>query len=332
MMDIAKFDLRTPLSIFPAVSKEALGGPKMEELEAAFRPLSQGKEEFSIKHLIILKDEERKYWSFLDWWKMPELCERDISGVKLLFHLPRPKREELINGLFNLLKNIEIVSCILRFVDPISFGIYSAPVENLLNVKGITPTEKYLNYLDNLAVLRIEYQLKRNADVDMALWTLARILNSSSLKNSNTKYKDIYDLYYKKVNAVKKIAARNALEQIYGEKDYLNIAGLFIETDHALAAIIAGREIEIHLKKMCKAENIDLMKPDKNGRLRFKYVSEMAQDLLSVTGKEAKENICRWYNVRSDFVHNKLQHDKREVSDMISGFIELKKRFPSHKA
>ncbi|GAH54918.1 unnamed protein product, partial [marine sediment metagenome] len=237
MIEIEKFNLKAVFKYFPSISEVYLGKPKMKELEDIFKPLKDREEAFSLEHLKILIDEENRYWKFLDWWKMPGVKEKELEDLKYIFNKLKKNDELVIGKLYAVLKNIEIVSCILRFVDSNNYGILSSPVECLLYVKGIDPEEKYLLYLENLDELKKEYQFARIADVDMALWTLARILNSSSLKDV-PKYKKIYELYKNKPNAVKRIMARNALEHIWEEKSYLQISYLFLETDYVIAGLI----------------------------------------------------------------------------------------------
>jgi len=297
MMEIEKFDLKTALRYFPDVSSLYLGKPKMKELEDIFKPVKNGDEAFSIKHLKILIDKENRYWKFIDWWGIPEIKNKKMEDLKYRFEELQQKDDFVIKRLFKLLGNIEIVSCILRFVDPYNYGILSSPVECLLVVKGKNPIEKYLLYLENLGELKKEYQFTRIADVDMALWTLARILNSSSLKD-DPKYKKIYKLYKNKPNAVKKIMARNALEHIWEEKSYLHISDLFLETDYIIAGIIAGRGLEHFVKKSCRENDIPLVEWDINDNEKRISINKLAKELAGIKyiTKEERWSIGDWWD------------------------------------
>jgi len=321
MIEIEKFGLETPLRYFPDVSKLYLGKPKMKELEDIFKPLKDGEETFSLKHLKILIDKENRYWKFLDWWRMPAIKKKEIEDIEHIFENLQHKDKLVIEELFKRLKNIEIVSCILRFVDPNNYGILSSPVECLLYVKGKEPIEKYLLYLENLDELKNEYQFTRIADVDMALWTLARILYSSSLKDV-PKYKKIYDLYRNKPNALKRIMARNALEHIWEEKSYVHISDLFLETDYIIAGIIAGRGLEHFVKKLCRENDIPLLKRDINGSEKKVSIKKLANELASgrYITKEEKFSIYNWWEIRCDLAHEfKMKSTSNEVEKMIEG-------------
>jgi hypothetical protein len=326
MYELGTLRLKQLLDLFPRISELALGNPKLEKIEVEFKPLSRGEEEFSLKHVEILKDEEHKYWRFLNWWRMPTIGQTEINGLKAHFKIPRPNAEIMIKSLFEVLKNIEIVSCILRFTDPVSFGIMNPSVENLLNVRGNAPWEKYSNYIEALRKLRIEYGFARNADVDMALWTLAHILNSAELRNSDRECKEIVDKYYKRPNPIKRIAAKNSLEQFLDEKDYLNIADMFVESDHAIAAFIAGREIERYLRKLCIRQGHKITEVGPDGFERNKSVSTMLNDLVDIFGREDRHQIKAWYRRRGDLVHDKKQVTTDEVNHIITGLRQLKER------
>ena len=324
MLELGTLRLKQLLDLFPRISRLALGKPNLKEIEEEFKPLSRGEEEFSFKHLEILKDEEHKYWRFLDWWRMPTMTQSEINDLKELFRIPRPKADVIAKGLFAVLKNIEIVSCVLRFTDPASYGIFNPSVENLLNVRGSTPCEKYINYIEALRRLKIEYGFPRNADVDMALWTLAHILNSAELRNSDRECKDIVYKYYKKPNLIKRIAAKNSLEQFLNEKDYLNIADMFVESDHAVAAFIAGREIERYLRKLCRKHGYPTKETDLYDLERNRSVSAMLEDLEHVIERDEKQQIKKWYRQRSDMVHDRKPVTIEEVNRIIVGLREFR--------
>ena len=321
MLEIEKFDLKTALRYFPDVSSIYLGRPKMQELEDIFKPIKKGKEAFSMEHLKILIDKENLYWKFIDWWGIPEIKNKKMEDLKYIFEDLQQKDELVIKKLFHLLKNIEMVSCILRFVDPNNYGILSSPVECLLSVKGEDPKKKYLLYLENLDELKKEYQFTRIADVDMALWTLARILYSSSLKDV-PKYEKIYHLYKNKPNAVKRIMARNALEHIWEEKSYLHISDLFLGTDYVIAGLIAGRQLELFVKKLCKQHDIPLVEWDINGKEKKVSIKKLANELAGgpYITKEEKYSIYNWWKIRCDLAHEfKMKSTYNEVERMIEG-------------
>lgn len=83
---------------------------------------------------------------------------------------------EIVAKLYEHLHHIEVVSIILRFVNPEEFGIISPPVLSFLQ---LAPHEDgvsdYRHYTEVLRRMRDHHGLARVADVDMALWSAAQL-------------------------------------------------------------------------------------------------------------------------------------------------------------
>jgi len=160
----------------------------------------------------------------------------------------------------------------------------------------------------------------------MALWTLAHILNSPELRNSDKECQSIVDAYYAKPNLIKRIAARNALKQLLEKKEeeYLNIADMFVENDHAISAFIAGREIERWLRALCKKHDIRTKRKGRKGKLRDCTVYEMLNSLEDLLSYERKARIRNCYRIRTDVVHDIRLVSIEEVEGMVKGCLEMK--------
>jgi hypothetical protein len=111
-------------------------------------------------------------WWFDEYWEPPQ--KQGVLGLSFpLRDFDRTVEEQGIEELLSEIKNIEVVSIILRFVRPDSYGILSPPVQRVLNVSwGSNATKTYLNFLENLRQIRRRVGFDRVADVDMALWVL----------------------------------------------------------------------------------------------------------------------------------------------------------------
>ena len=324
---IDDFSLKEVRKYFFTIGKIYLGSPKMRALESIFRPIRNGQEELSLEHIRAMQDPKNRYWKFLNWWRMPEIIENELLNLRGAFLDIISNDKDLVENLFGILKNIEIVSCILRFIDPENYGILSSPVESLLNIRGDNPVDKYMLYLENLEELKREYKFKRNADVDMALWTLARILNSSSLKEL-PQFQEIYNQYRYFPNAVKKIMARNSLEQIWEEKRYIDIALLFLETDPIVAGVLAGRELERFIKSLCFKHGIEMTRVNKSGCEEYISPPGLAK-LLAREGYISKEEagmISNLWHVRCELTHElrtSSSYDQiKKLMGWIAGFID----------
>lgn len=258
------------------------------------------------------------------------MSEDDFNNIKGVFIVLKPRDKDVIGKLFELLKNIEIVSCVLRFIDPENYGILSPPVENILNIKGKHQTEKYLNYLSDLEELKEEYDFERIADVDMTLWALANIINYSMLRYHPV-YSNIYEEYEQTANPVKIIMARNSLEQIKKEKP-LYKAELFLDSDFVTSGLIAGRELDLFTKELCDNNGIKRVERTRGRNYRYLSIPELAEKLaiIKIITKEEEDRIKFFWDIRCDLTHEfEISATFDDVKKMIDGIIMLKANFES---
>ncbi|MCX8159957.1 MAG: hypothetical protein N3G18_03370 [Candidatus Saccharicenans sp.] len=326
---MGKFDLKVLLPYYQEVAVLKYGGTlDFDRLERSMEPVRLGQEEFSYQHLEMLKRDNL----FPAWWKLPELTRPELEALKDVFRNPQPGDQNLVQKLFDIFKNIEILSCLLRVICPQHYGIYSAPVENLLSIKAETPVKKYLVYLENLAELQEEYGLERIADVDMALFALCCLLAEGYIRQ-NPDYRQIYLDYLEQPNLIKRISARNALRNIRQENIYyLDLAESFLETDPEIAGILAGKELECLVNDLWENEKKRAgYKPYKTSNMPEK-LEELA--FRKVIGDQEKEDLQEWWNIRNDCVHLNLSEASEpelkvlrdRVSEMILGLADLKAR------
>jgi hypothetical protein len=323
-METEKFNLKSLLDHFFDIGEKVYGLIiDLEKLEKVFAPIKSGEENFSIAHLNAIKSD----WAFLNWWKMPDLSEGELNSIKNALPRLEPKDEKIIHLLFDIFKNIEIVSCILRFVDPTNYGIMSPPVENTLHVIGRRQVEKYLNYLNHLEDLRMEYKFNRIADVDMALWALS-VMKNSFLKNDPF-YGEIYTQYKETDNCVKRIMAKNSLKAIWEEKPIYR-AALLLETDYKIAATLAGRELEHFIKSFCKSKKINLKEKSKKRGNRYYSLPELSDFLENQKHISNKENmdIKEWWETRNELTHDtRIKRSEADVRKMIKGIEDFKRKY-----
>lgn len=317
------FDLNECLEQFQNVG-EIIQGIRMNlsAIEGLLNPIRTGVKEFSIEYLDIVKDEREKYWKFLKWWRLPQLSEGEVSRLKRIFVKLEPQNKEVIEILYDIFKNIEIVSCLLRFVDPFDYGIFSPPVENLLNCQGNDAVSRYLNYLSDLEELKKTYRFWRIADVDMALWTLSNILNYSVLREY-PKYEDIHTKYIQTTNPIKKIMARNSLEQTFHENDYLNLAELFLEQDIVISGMLAGRDLEERVNAICDYYGIYRGK-----KWEKKFISRLKQIFRrGAITREENDHIEAFWNLRCVLTHPDNLKRKIVTYADVKGMIEWIREF-----
>jgi len=324
---MAEFDLKELLPCYQEVAILKYGGSLgFQRLEKSMEAVRLGREEFSYHHLEMLKKDNL----FPAWWKLPELSESELGALKWVFRNIQPRDAGLVQKLFDIFKSIEIISCLLRVICPQHYGIYSAPVENLLSIKAETPVKKYLTYLENLAELQEEYGLERIADVDMALFALSCLLNESYIRQ-NPGYNQIYRDYLERPNLIKKISARNALRHLRQENVYyLGLAESFLETDPEIAGILAGKELEGLINKILASLQ--------TGH-KIYSPGTMPEKLEELTRRkffndQIKEDLQKWWDTRNDCVHlnlagatvDQLQGLRKRVREMVDGLNQLKEK------
>jgi hypothetical protein len=321
------FDLKQLLPLYEELGTLKYGGTlDFSRLEKIMEPIRLGSQELSAEHLVALKEDTH----FPAWWKLPEIKTEELNSLRGLFKNLNPQDFKVIQKLFEVFKNIEIMSCLLRLICPKHYGIYSAPVENLLSIKAETPVKKYLIYLQNLGELQEHYNFERLAEVDMSLWALCCILNEDFLQQ-NPLYHQIYEEYLKTTNPIKKISARNALQHIRRENlIYLDLAEIFLDTDPEIAGILAGKELEglvnrLYLEIQVRHKLYPTTKiPEKLDELvRRKFISD-----------QVKDELISWWDTRNKAVHWdlaqaegwKLEGLHQRVREMIAGLRSLREK------
>lgn len=327
-----EFNLKDYLPYFTKVGESRFGLiVDFDSLEKAFVPLRTKKEQFSAKHLDLLQ----KDYAFMKWWKIPSLDQGEYNEIQDAIASLKPRDKEGIFCIYDKIKNIEVVSCMLRVIDPDNYAVMTPPVENLLNSQGRHQVDKYMNFLGDLEDLKEVYEFTRIADVDKALWTMANIINDSSLRYSSEEYRDLYDMYQDSINRVKVIKAKNAFKPILEDKSsYLDFAMQFIEVDYELAGIFAGKEFESLIKRMCEDNDI---------KTKWRGTGEHKK-MYVLINKLVEKRVIRpsdvavfdgWWKTRNESVHEdnffkddeELRALKLKIAVMIDGLRKLRSEY-----
>lgn len=165
---------------FGTVSQIRWGKPfNLKAIEEVAKPLQHQR---SLNYADLAYFTNKDHWWFEQWWAFPPADQVSPALKKAKFefwqlskgHEGGPKERETIQQLLKVFKSIELVSIILRFIKPLSFGILSPPVERMLAVpRGSNAVDTYGYYLSALRRIRDAYAgFERVAEVDMALWVL----------------------------------------------------------------------------------------------------------------------------------------------------------------
>lgn len=219
------------------------------------------------KHLKMIED---SWSSFSTWYRWPAESQigEDLENAQISFiSLNGYKNDnksykveiEFFNKLFAILKNIELVSIILRFIDPTNFGMYSPPVAHYLkSARGIDYKDEYINYLKKIHEIMKHTDHKKVAYFEMYAWFISKINQCNYKSNSLTAIKNLEDVIklfkYKKNEDIfskvfsSKIEGKNDIEQAkFFSKSYA----------YNLAAYCAGKAFENIINEKCKSYRIE---------------------------------------------------------------------------
>lgn len=267
-MQIDSFDLKKCIECAEQAFKQKFGRmPQFEVLEKKFGNLKGTNKALSYSQIKNLT--KRKYWDFEDYWTVPgwRIIRKRLKETKGIFiDLPNDERNAT-NVLFKIFKNIEVVSIILRFVDPQNFGIISPPVRYAIEQ---APSENYLDeYLDYISILRSyarEYSFQNVADTEVAIWSLVeKCINQQGSSCPN------FEQYQEKLieneenNIKKSLYCKNLIDDLREKEDELNnikaeFKNLEEERKKLDGEILSDAEKQIKLEKDKAQEEIKQLK------------------------------------------------------------------------
>lgn len=212
--------------------------------------------------------ESPEHWWFKRFWVFPprEQIEPVLKSQTFDFwNLPNSNEPETIRRLLHIFKSIELVSIILRFIRPEHYGIYSAPIQHILDIRhGRDQVETYLAYLNNIREIKKYAGFARVADVDMALWVLH--------EKCFGRYQDPEILrIYNADNFMLQLRANNLVAPLAKLSD-AKLAKALVGVKPDIAALIACHHFEpgSDQNKTLNNLKIGLIKPHKTGlRLIF---------------------------------------------------------------
>ena len=247
---------------------------------------------------------ESRYW---DFWNQPR------------------NEDELIAGLLEVFRQIELVSVVLRFIVPEHFGIMSPPVENLLGI-GPSPNHvgKYRRYLESLREVRdSDRELASAAEADMALWVLqVGVLDGVLEGGEDMEECENLRREYEQDTKLRAIRVRNLSHQLFEEMSRPQLAEALLEgaADDKqgqkrvdLAGQIAGIEFERFVGQLAGK------RPDEEQKL-----AEMVRELRP----ESMELPVSWrsaVNTRNKAVHLESP-SVQDIRRLIAAMQEAKRQ------
>lgn len=188
----------------------------------------------------------RDHWWFENYWVFPPEEKVSVALRQATFdfwNLPKQQEREL-RKLLAAFKSIDLVSIILRFVQPKYYGIISPLVERVLDVRrGNDAVETYENYVQNLREIQTEYRFMRAADVDMVLHQRCY----GSLLDTEIKAAYESDLF------MLRLRAKNLTAHLLTGERYARFAEALEHVNPGLAAVVASYTFEIQVRALADA-------------------------------------------------------------------------------
>lgn len=197
--------------------------------------------------------EDSPAWSYASWWpRLSNRLERDLPLPSRL--TDENAKRQAISDLYAELKHIEVVSVLLRFLQPQEFGIISPPVLSLLSLMPIGEhVEHYLSYVSVLKELANHYGMPGAADVDMALWSAFHLSQGKEYAALTEEMnRDDYFLGVRLKNLLEGLTVRDR----WSDRHRCVFATALVKHDYRTAAAIAARAFESGVRELAQRLSI----------------------------------------------------------------------------
>lgn len=300
---------------------------RAQDLSKVEEELSQGRHEWRVGQRELKIIEESEAWDYPKWW--PRMSSEIEGPIALPTHIysERGKRGA-VEALHNVLKNIEIVSVVLRFMCPEAFGIISPPVASFLCLSPLpSAVDYYLHYLRVLKGFIKHYGVfDRVADVDMALWSAAHLSLDPAYVPLAEEMRN--DEYFQEVR-VGNVVAGFAQFWRRSEMQRVVLARKLLEHDHVLGSVIAARVYESLLREMMERCNILGSVPEKMDMKMVRQLEGRAQ--TASLGLHRGELEVLW-RLRNEAVHGDLNFTVKKAGLFQPGVEEVLRAWRSRKS
>ncbi len=340
---MAKHYLQVCLEQFPDVSKQRFN--RQSDLQAAekgAKHLQTGTVSVQAihKHFHSSFKEKPEYGWFNDYWLFPSFDDfrKEDQQKTFTFHQlskgneGSKKEQDAIQDLLVIFRHIELVSNILRFICPDSFGILSPPIEYVLALRrGKNAVEVYMNYLRNLRDIRSHYGFSRVADVDMALWVLKHKCYDKKMVDAEIKQA------FEKDEFMLQLRARNLVEPL-NELSSVQLATALCGANNHLAALVGCYALEENVKKLAEIEGATEEAKRiaaKDGRKSQK--PNLTHYLEALKNKGKIEDLeCGKLSHLQKSIRNKMFHaavsdpDPQEVKMLVKAVSDIAQRLSEH--
>jgi hypothetical protein len=321
--------LKDLLKLFKLTTKELYKKVKhdyqnLEGIEKLLVPVRNGSESFCQNHINIIQDNDKEFWSYWDKFR-EDYSEEELRLAAEAIN-NRGEIKDCIIKLFHVFRNIQQVSIILRFIDPVNYGMFTPPVEKILETKrSPSPIQTYINYLNDLRKIQSECPniFDRIADIEMALWVLSNLEKrerSGIFGDYVEKYADEY--YYRmreyllRPNSlIKTIKYINLPDDVW-EEDLIEKAKMLKYKDLFLAAKVAGDILKNKIPGISR--KLGIATEDTNGRWisRLVLLDKISYPPYKIITKEERINLKEAWKLR-----NKVCKDEKAEPETVDKLI-----------
>ncbi len=333
---MTKTYLHDCLAQFPKVSVQQFGcAPDLHAIEHEAEPLRTQKVSVGqlIRHFKKCADQES--W-FRTYWLFPSVNDLAMEEKEVSFNLHQlskgnegtPKEEAAIQDLLKVFRQIELVSIMLRFIRPDSFGMLTPPVAFILDLhSGRDAVETYLNYLCNLRSIRDHYQFSTAAEADMALWVLEYMCGTGETDNPEIKQAFESDEFMLQLRAKNLVAPLRRLSSA-------RLASALYGVNNHLAALVGCYALEENVKEWARSEGVEgeAVRLAEEGAPEKKHPKPSLRDFaeaLSQGGKTSSlEPVKLWlgylYGIRNKMFHAQVKEpNPHEVHKLVEAVLEI---------
>ena len=230
---------------------------------------------------------------------LPDQIEKELKKTTWHLQWKTLSEKDLVQQLHGVFRQIEPVSMVLRFIDPIRYGIISSPVATILGVRPQRKaTDTYETYLNSLRDVGRERGFGRTADVEMGLWALqVGALDGFLPEAQRGTLKESYNRDVR----LRQMETRNLTVHLFCENTKLKVAESLLGTNVPLAGQIAGIEFEQLVGKrvrsarsvrrgMTLSELINRLEPSRL-RPRLHRARAIRNDAIHERDKVTKEGV-----------------------------------------
>lgn len=343
-MNMTQTWLHDCLAQFPEISAQQFGCvPDLHAIERESEPLRT--QRVSVERILthFRKCAGKESW-FRTYWLFPSIADLSDEEKNISFNLHQlskgnegtRKEKDAIKDLLKAFRQIELVSIILRFIRPDSFGMLTPPIASILDLhSGRDAVETYLNYLRNLRAIRDHYKFSTAAEADMALWVLDYMCNTDG--GDSRKIKQAFETD----EFVLQLRAKNLVEPL-ARLSSARLANALEGVDNHLAALVGCYALEANVKKWARAEGVEdeavhlaqaSAPKDKHPRPSLKHYAEALSNNEKATSlKQVRQMLGYLHDIRNKVFHAEVKEPKQhEVRKLVEAVLKieqhLKKQF-----